>query len=59
LPVYGHVPGGVVLAMWGPVTLDRATAGQNMIAERGDQFVVLPELAPGYLVRVYLKAWEW
>jgi hypothetical protein len=59
LPVYGHLPAGVVLVAWGPVTIDRVTAGQNMVAERGDQFAVLPELSPGYLVRVHLKAWEW
>lgn len=57
--VWCPVPPGVVLAVWGPVTIERVLCGTLVVANEGDQLVTLPALQVGQVVRVRVKAWEW
>lgn len=59
IEVFRPEPPGIVLAVWGPVTIDRVLCGTLVVANHGDQFAVMPALMVGYRVTVRVKAWEW
>lgn len=59
LQAWCPVPPGVVLAVWGPVTVASVLCGTQLVANEGDQLVTLPALQVGQVVRVRVKAWEW